>query len=345
MRETDWAGVDGLIVPRHGAAQLCVIHRGRLVADHYYNCRVGSLFWLFSASKPLVALAVHLLAERGQLSLDEPVASYWPQFAQRGKQAITVRQVLQHRGGLPVARSMAADALSMSDWDASIRAIENAKPSLPPGEGPAYHILSFGFILGELVQRVSGVPLTEFVQTEFLDPLRLRDSFLGLPAEQLHRSVPVHGRDPARRISQFVINQPRTRQAVIPAAGLSSTARDVALLYQALLDGDVVAPSTLAVATAPSTDGELDRFLKLPVRWAAGFQLGGERDALGGSGAMGALASWKTFGHNGSYACLAWADPEQQLVMAYLTNLLVTRAAGTRHMAAVSDAVRAVCRQ
>jgi len=343
MRDADWSGVDALILARPAVAQLAVIYRGRIVAYHCYDCRAESLFWLFSASKPVVALAVHLLAERGQLSLDEPVASYWPEFGRRGKQTITVRQVLQHRGGLPVARSMAADALSMSDWDASIRAIERAKPSLPPGEGPAYHILSFGFILGELVQRVSGVSLTEFVRTEFLYPLDLRDCFLGLPDEQLHRSVPVRGRDPARRISQFVINQPRTRRAVIPAAGLSATALDVARLYQALLEGRVVAPSTLAVATAPSTDGELDRFLKLPVRWAAGFQLGGERSALGGSGAMGALANWQTFGHNGSYACLAWADPEGQLVMAYLTNLLVTRAAGTRHMAAVSDAVRRAC--
>jgi CubicO group peptidase (beta-lactamase class C family) len=130
---------------------------------------------------------------------------------------------------------------------------------------------------------------------------------------------------------------------VIPAAGLSATARDVARLYQALLAGRVIAPSTLAVAPTPSTNGELDRFLKLPVRWAAGFQLGGERGVLGGSGAMGALASKQTFGHNGSYACLAWADPQRWLVMAYLTNLLVTRAAGTRHMAAVSDAVRRVC--
>ncbi len=343
MGLADLSEADALIRARGGAAQLCVIHQGQVVADRSYGCRDDSLFWLFSASKPLVALAVHLLAERGELSLDESVARYWPEFGQHGKQTITVRQVLQHRGGLPVARSMAADALTMTDWDASIRAIETSKPSLPPGEGPAYHILSFGFILGELVQRISGIPLTEFVQNEFLGPLGLRDSFLGLPDEQWHRSVPVRSRDPARLASQFVINRPRTRRAVIPAAGLSATARDVARFYQALLDGGVVAPSTLAVAITPSTNGELDRFLKLPVRWAAGFQLGGERGVLGGSGAMGALASKQTFGHNGSYACLAWADPERQLVMAYLTNQLVTRAAGTRHMAAVSDAVRSAC--
>ena len=172
MGEAGWSEVDGLIRARGGAAQLCVIHEGRIVFDRFTGCRDDSLFWLFSASKPLVALAVHLLAERGELSLDEPVASYWPEFGQRGKQAITVRQVLQHRGGLPVARSMTADALSMSDWDASIRAIETAKPSLPPGEGPAYHILSFGFILGELVQRVSGVPLTDFVRDFVPSPAR-----------------------------------------------------------------------------------------------------------------------------------------------------------------------------
>lgn len=334
-----------LVEARGAAAQVCVISGGEIVFDRAFGCASDSLFWLFSASKPLVALAVHLLAERGELSLDDAVATYWPQFGRNGKQAITIRQVLQHRGGLPVARNMAADALAMTDWDASVRAIERAAPKLLPGSGPAYHILSFGFILGELVQRVSGVSLADFVQAEFLGPLRLRDSYLGLPDEQWHRHVPVQGTDPARVISALVVNRPGTRRAVIPAAGLSTTARDLARLYLALLNGGeldgvrVLNPETIAVATSPSTNGELDQFLHLPVRWAAGFQLGGERDGLGGSGAMGKLVSRQAFGHNGSYACIGWADPSQNLAVAYLTGRLVNRSAGTWHMAEVSDAI------
>jgi CubicO group peptidase (beta-lactamase class C family) len=109
----------------------------------------------------------------------------------------------------------------------------------------------------------------------------------------------------------------------------------------------VVRAETIAVATTPSSNGEVDRYLKLPVRWSAGFQLGGERTASarlgGGHGPMGALASPTAFGHNGSYVCLGWADPERQVAFGYVTALLVNRRLGAAHMAAVSDAVLAAC--
>jgi CubicO group peptidase (beta-lactamase class C family) len=336
-----------LVRSRGCAAQLCVIRDGQIIADWAFGCASDSLFWLFSASKPVVALAVHMLAERGQLSLDDAVARHWPRFAERGKGAITIRQVLQHRAGLPVARSMIQDVLVMTDWDASVRAIETAAPSLPPGIGPAYHILSYGFILGELVQQVTGRSLTEFVDSEIFVPLGLRDTHLGLPDEQWHRHVPVRGRDAARLATQLVVNRQSTRRAVIPAAGISATARDIARLYAALLNGGeldgvrLLHQETIQAATTPSSDGETDRFLHLQVRWAAGFQLGGEQRGPGGHGPMGKLASRLAFGHNGSYACLAWADPARNLAMAYLTAGLPSSHAGMRHMAKVSDAVQA----
>ncbi|HTV99723.1 MAG TPA: serine hydrolase domain-containing protein [Streptosporangiaceae bacterium] len=334
---------------RGSPAQLCVVARGRIVLNEAFDCRPDSLFFLFSASKPLVALLVHLLAERGQLALDDRVAAHWPEFAQGGKQDITIRQVLQHRSGLPVVRGFALDALMMTDWAASVRALEVATPSFPPGSVPAYHVLSYGFILGELVQRVTGAPVRDVLQAELLGPLGLRDSYLGLPAGQWHRHVQISGRGPAELATQLMINRPAVRQAVIPAASVSATAYDLARLYQALLAGGeldgvrVLRPETIRQATSPSSDGEVDRYLKLPVRWSEGFQLGGERAGRtrlgGGPGPMGALASRTTFGHNGSYVCLGWADPERQVAVAYLTACLVSRSAGARHMAAVSDAI------
>jgi CubicO group peptidase (beta-lactamase class C family) len=230
-----------------------VYARGGVAADESYRCEPDSLFFLFSAGKPLVALGVHLLAERGQLSLDDPVAAHWPNFGRRGKQRITIRHVLQHRGGLPVARGMPINALRMTDWTASVRAIERATVAYPPGEVSAYHILTFGFILGEVVQRVTGRPVRDFLRDELLVPLGLdRDIYVGLPPDRWDRHVPVGG---------------------------------------------------------------------------------------GGYAPMGSLASRTAFGHNGSYACLGWADPERQIAMAYLTSRLVSRSAGARHMSAVSDAV------
>lgn len=340
---------EDLITERGSPAQLCVYVRGRLVLNESFGCRDDSLFFLFSAGKPLVALAVHLLAQRGSLSLDDPVAVHWPEFGQRGKQSITIRHVLQHRGGLPVARGMPLDALVMTDWDASIRAIEQAVPAYPPGEVVAYHILTFGFILGELVQRVTGVPVRDFLAAELLGPLGVADVYLGLPPGLWDRHVPVTGRGPAERVTQLVINRRATRQAVIPAASVSATAAGMARLYQALLDGGrpVLRPETIAAATRPSSDGEIDRYLHLPIRWSQGFQLGGDRPggrrAGGGYAPMGSLAGRQTFGHNGSYVCLAWADPERQIVMAYLTGRLVSRSVGVRHMSDVSDAVLAAC--
>jgi CubicO group peptidase (beta-lactamase class C family) len=335
-----------LIRERGGPAQLRVYARGRVVLEESQECQPDSLFLLFSAGKPLVALGVHQLAERGLLALDDPVAAHWPEFGQHGKQGITIRHVLQHRGGLPVARGMPLDAVLMTDWAASTRAIEQAVPAYPPGEVPAYHILTFGFILGEVVQRVTGRPVRDFLGDELLTPLGLdRDLCLGLPPDWWDRHVPVSGRGPAELVTQLVINRRATRQAVIPAASVSATAAGLAGLYQALLESGrgVLRPETIAAATRPSSDGILDRYLRLPIRWSEGFQLGGERPGGarvgGGYAPMGSLASRRAFGHNGSYVCLGWADPERQIAMGYVTSRLVSRAAGARHMSAVSDAV------
>ena len=336
-----------LMRERGSPAQLCVHARGRVVVDEAFECQPDALFFLFSAGKPLVALAVHLLAQRGALSLDDPVAAHWPEFGQRGKQAITVRHVLQHRGGLPVARGTPLDALVMTDWDASIRAIEHAVPAYPPGEVVAYHVLTFGFILGEVLRRVTGVAVRDCVASELLGPLGVTDVYLGLPSSMWERHVPVSGRGPAERVAQLVINRRATREAVIPAASVSATASGLARLYQALLDGGepVLRPETIAAATRPSSDGEIDSYLQLPIRWSEGFQLGGARPGRarmgGGYAPMGSMASRQAFGHNGSYVCLGWADPERQVVLAYLTSRLVSRSAGARHMSEVSDAVLA----
>jgi CubicO group peptidase (beta-lactamase class C family) len=338
-----------LVRSRGAAAQICVLRDGQVVLDHAAGCRPDALFWIFSASKPFVALLVHLLAQRGRLSLDDRVARHWPEFGQRGKEAITVRQVLQHRSGLPVARGRVPDALAMTDWDRSIRHVERAAPRWPPGQVPAYHYISYGFNLGELVRRVAGAGVPEVLAAEFLGPLGLGDTFLGLPGALWPRHVPVRGRDPAALITDVYVNRRATRQAVIPAAGVSTTARDLARFYQALLRGGeldgvrVLDAATIERARQPSSDGETDRFLRLAIRWSQGFQLGGRGAGPAASRPMGLLASPDTFGHNGSNCCIAWADPSRRLVFAYLTDRLSTGPPGARHLAAVADAIAGAC--
>ena len=342
--------VTGLIEAHGAVAQICVTGHGRVVLDRAFGCRPDSLFMIFSAGKPFVAVLVHQLAERGQLALDDPVARYWPEFGRHGKDAITIRQVLQHRAGLPVAHSLPRDALAAPNWDRAVHGIELARPSWPPGEVPAYHILSFGFILGELVQRVTGASLREVMRAELLGPLGLADTHLGLPARLWYRHVPVRGHRPVTRVRQVVFNRRGVRQAVVPAATVSSTARDLARFYLMLLRGGeldgvrVLRPETVAEALRPSANGQTDRLLRLPVRWSQGFQLGGPGPDPARPRPMGASSSPEAFGHNGSNCCLAWADPSRGVVFAYLTNLLSASFDGSPHQSEVSDAILAACR-
>jgi CubicO group peptidase (beta-lactamase class C family) len=201
-------------------------------------------------------------------------------------------------------------------------------------------VISFGVILGELVRRVIGVPVGELLRTELLDPLGLRDTHLGLPRSALPRAVRIRGRGPAARVTGAFFNRAAVRTATVPAAGVSTTARDAARFYEMLrrggeLDGvRVLDAATIAEARRPSCADEVDRVIRAPIRWSQGFQLGS------GRGPMGTLSGPETFGHNGSNTCLAWADPTRELAVAYLTNLLVSGHEGVRHQSAVSDAVR-----
>jgi CubicO group peptidase (beta-lactamase class C family) len=151
------------------------------------------------------------------------------------------------------------------------------------------------------------------------------------------------------QIVRVGLNRRAARRAVVPAAGISTTARDLARFYQALLQGGeldgvrVVNSATIEQATLPSSEGETDRLLNLPIRWSQGFQLGGPGpDAR--RPPMGRLSSPSTFGHNGSNCCIAWADPTRRLVFAYLTALLPPRHEGADHISSVSDAINAACR-
>ena len=350
-----------LAASRRAVTRLCVVRYGRIVLNRSIGCDPDALFLVFSAGKPLVTMLVHQLAERKQLKLDDPVAKHWPEYGRNGKGAITIRHVLQHRAGVPTARrSLIGDALAMTDWDRSVRNARRARPKWDPGPAtaPGYHVITYGFILGELVRRIAGVDLPEYLRQQLLDPLAMHDTFLGLPADQWPRRVPVKATGATALPRSLAFNRRAMRTGVIPAANVSTTATDLARFYQAMLNGgeldgvSVLRPETIAEARKPSSDGERDRVLDRPIRWSQGFQLGGagyrtdqnhdpHRHA---DQPMGNTSSRNAFGHNGSNVCNAWADPDRDLVFVYLTNLLAPRNASARHQAQVSDAVLAACR-
>jgi CubicO group peptidase (beta-lactamase class C family) len=355
MRSDSISRALDLIRARSTAAQICVLRDGKVVLDRSFECAPGSLFWIFSASKPFMTMLVFILAEKGQLRLDDPVAKYWPEFGRNGKSAITIRDVLQHRSGVPVAGSVLGDAICMTNWNRSVRRIEHARPSKQASGGPVYQILTYGFILGELAHRVTGIELPKLLAAEILGPLGMKDTFLGLPFKEWNRHVPVQIRPISRalrlpgRLVQMALNRRATRSAVVPAAGISTTARDLAVFYQMLLqEGEcngvrLLQPAGIRQATAPSSPCQWDRYARAPLRWAHGFQLGGPRPDPAFASAMGRLSTERTFGHNGSNCCIGWADPDRKLVFVYLTNLLTSIEKNGQHMADVSDAIHSAC--
>lgn len=346
----DPAGLDRvleLVRARRSVARLCVLRGGQVVLDRGFGCGPDAMFWIFSVSKPLVAVLVHRMAEHGVLDLDDPVAQYWPDYACHGKESITVRHVLTHRAGVPLASgSLLADAAMMTSWDHSVRQAERARPRWPAGQVAAYHILTYGFILGSLLRRVTLAPVASLLAHEILAPYRMHDTYLGIPDAVWPRHVPLTATSPFDVARRIMFNRRGTRQSAIPAAGISATARDIARFYRALLEDSrgtgpgALRPATMAEALRPSGDAGWDRLIGRPVRWAHGFQLSGPPGAVQ---PMGGRAGPRTFGHNGSSICNAWADPDRDLVMVYLSNQLVGRQAGIRHQSEVSDALLAAC--
>ena len=344
--------VERLVRGRGVRAQLVVRRDGETLLDRAYGCAPDALFYPFSASKAWVSVLVHQQVERGAIDLDEPVAAHWPGFARNGKGAVTVRHVLQHRSGFAAAPPPVlslVEAVSLADWDREIRVVEGLRLRWRPGAVPAYQYLAYGFVLGELLRRVTGRELPELLRDDVLAPLALRDTFLGLPGEAWGRHVPVRSGAAGMAGVAGVVNRRSVREAVVPSAGVQTTARDLAALYDTLLSGrapagpPLLAAGTLAEATRPTSDGEVDRFTRLPVRWSQGFQLGGPRLAPGPASAMGAHSSPRTFGHNGSDCCIGWADPDRGLAVAYLTDRLGPRHAAMAHLTAVADVILSAC--
>ena len=180
-----------------GGAAACVYHHGRCVVDVWggYADDAGTpwsrntMAPSFSTTKGVASTLVHIMVDRGLLDYDTRVADYWPEFAQAGKEAITVRHVLAHQSGLYHIRQIVDRAERMLDWEHMVRAIERTPPIHPPGTRTGYHGLTYGYLVGELLQRVTGRRFSALVQEEIAAPLGLDGMYIGAPADQLHRAA------------------------------------------------------------------------------------------------------------------------------------------------------------
>ncbi|WP_329172068.1 beta-lactamase family protein [Streptomyces decoyicus] len=301
---------------------------------------------VYSTSKGMTALCAHLLVDRGELDLDAPVARYWPEFAQAGKQDIPVRWLLSHRAGL-IAPREPLPAGHAYDWDRVCATLAATPPWWEPGTAQGYHAVTFGYLVGEVVRRITGQSLGTFLRHEIAGPLDAA-VYIGTPAEEHARCADMVGQlNEARIAEQFPgapappfrslsdhplavvmlaltsiptgdVNSAAYRSAEIPAGNAHASAHGLATVYGALAGGKLVGPGTLeAMRRSQSLPGERDLTIDAlaPVghehRWGLGYMLNHQGQAGPNPGA---------FGHGGAGGSYAFADPENRLSYAYTMN-------------------------
>ncbi len=174
-----------------GGAAVCVYHEGKKVVDIWSGDRddrgnpwtEDTMALSFSTSKGIVSTLAHILADRGEIDFDEPIATYWPRFAQAGKEAITVRDAMTHSAGLARIRALVLSGREMLDWEGMLEAVETASPDPHLLGRPAYHGLTYGWLIGGLIHHVSGKSLPELIHDELTEPLDLDGLYIGIGSD------------------------------------------------------------------------------------------------------------------------------------------------------------------
>lgn len=349
----------------HHGAELCVYRDGERVLDlaggttgpDGDDMDPDRRMVFFSSTKPLTGACVHQLAERGGLEYDDPIVAHWPGFAEEGTQKadVTVRHVLSHQGGFPRGPFDERGDL-WTDWDAVVEAMEEIECSFEPGSTAAYHALNYGWVLGELVRRVSGQPVGEYLREHVLEPLGMTETYLGLPADVEDDVAtlvafdafdrcrdPGGGLDTDYEAAATGFNTEAYHRAVMPAANGVGTARDLARFYAAMgnggaIDGTrVLEEATVEEATSVQIAVDRDGTLGIPIRWAMGFARAGTVFDR-----YGTLSPEGTFGHGGLGSSIGWVDPDAGLAMAYITNGMRDPYEHRARCNAIADGVRTV---
>ena len=293
-------------------------------------------FVIFSAAKAITATLIHLLDERGDFHIDDRVCEYIPEFAANGKAAITIEHLLSHRAGIPNLPREALELENAGNGELIVDAICRAKPRTRPGKLLAYHAVSGGYILGELVKRVRGKDIRQVLAEEILDPLGFRWTNYGVAPEDLDAVGTSHATGlpplppagtlltralgiPPDEITRAA-NDPRLLTTIIPAANVVTTSNELSRFFEMLrnggeLDGVAVMDSkTVRRAIVERSYREIDLTLGAPVRHACGFILGARAISLFGPDTEHA------FGHLGFTNILTWADPQRALSVALITT-------------------------
>jgi CubicO group peptidase (beta-lactamase class C family) len=331
--------------------QVAAYFNGELVVDAWAGVAdlatgrkvdAETLFTVWSCGKGVAATVIHLLVERGLLTYDTPLASVWPEFGAHGKQAITIRHMLTHTAGIP----QIPDAISpadLLDWATMCQRVADLEPMWPPGTVMAYHAMTYGWLVGEVAQRVDGRPFATIVEQEICAPLGIDSLFFGIsdavaphvavleevaapsaPAIPPPDILTLPVAPPWRAPSSVWANQLAVQRACLPSSGAIMNARSLARHYAALaspaLDGVcLLPPKRIQQASALQLEAR-DRVLGVSVRRALGYHLGEPQSAMG--------ARSTVFGHAGAGGSFGFADPAYQFAFALTKNRMWNTAPG-----------------
>ncbi len=330
-------------------AAVCVSVNGTDVVDLWGGSAdaAGTRAWqpdtlvnVWSATKGWLALAMHILAERGLLDFDAPVARYWPEFAQKGKGNVLVRHILTHTAGLP-APSMKVPDEAIYDWNVMVRALEQSELFWTPGTQCGYHAATFGWLNGEVLRRITGMSVGEFLRSQVAGPLGA-DAWVGLSSAEQERTAETIPPDfleafvsrvtitLGNRVKYLVsnnpprppraVNTPRWREAEIPSSNGHASARGMARMYLPLaLGGEVDGVRFLSEAGVSLAGLEQVRTRDVVanglVRRTLGFKLP--------SPEIGDPRPLTAFGHSGMGGSIGFADPPRRLAMGYVMNKMI----------------------
>ena len=337
-------------------SSLCVIVDGEVVLDiwagHKNKDRTkewnkDTLSVAFSSTKAALALCAHILIERGELNLKEKVTKYWPEYGKNGKENTTVEMILNHSAGLPALRTKVKEG-GFLDWNYMVKLIENEEPFWEPGEKTGYHMMTTGWLIGELIRRVSGKSLGEFFNNELVQPYGLK-YWIGLPETEDERVAEItpfipspddkpsdfattFRNDPSsmQRLSLtntggYDYNAKETYRAELGAIGGIADARSLAKLLMPLAQNneEILSKDSVKKLSKSNVKTHTDKMLLFPTNFSNGFMLRMDNqntfEGEGGSFLIGPNA----FGHVGYGGSSAtFADPDLKMSFGYLTNKL-----------------------
>jgi CubicO group peptidase (beta-lactamase class C family) len=370
MEQARGEGEEGLGVAAYLGDEL-IINTWAGLADSETGRAVdeATLFQVFSVTKAFTATALHLQVERGLVDYDLPIARYWPEFGGRGKQRITVRDALCHRAGIPQMPTGVTPEL-MFDWDWMNHQIESYRPWFPAGSTNSYHVLVWGWLIGELIKRTdpAGRSVDRFIQQEICDPLGITDFHLGLAKDQAHRVTklaadwepaldPDHLREAAQPLAVApappLHNREDTWAACLPGAGGIANAESVARLFAMLAGGGqfrgtrLLSPERIQACRQPRDDTQApDAIFEAPA-WIGqgGYWLGGDlRRRIPADGTLPVILN-----QPGAGGSTGWAELDTGLAAAICHNrqFVVDRTdpGFTARITPIADAVREVARE